>query len=73
MIYLFDEGFGCGMVFDPQFLTEEEKKRAVKVESIPEPEIIEGKHAILRCDHQTKKVWYDYVDVEVQIEEPITE
>ena len=65
MIYLFDNGFGAGMVFDPSYLTEEEKQHAVKVESVPEPEVIEGKHAILRCDHKTKEVWYDYVDIDI--------
>jgi hypothetical protein len=64
MIYLFDNGFGAGIVFTEKYLTPEQREHAVKVENIPEPEVIEGKTAILRCDHKTKEVWYDYIDIE---------
>jgi hypothetical protein len=62
MIYLFDYGFGASEVYDANSISEDERLFAVKIENVPEPEVIEGKVAILRCDHQTKKVWYDYVD-----------
>ena len=65
MIYLFDDGNGACIVFDGSFLTEEEKKYAVKIETLPEPEVIEGKEHFLRCNHETKKVWYDYVDIDI--------
>jgi hypothetical protein len=65
MIYLFDEGYGCGIVFDGDSITQEQRDHAVKVESVPEPEVIQGKNAILRCNHQTKEVWYDYVDIDI--------
>jgi hypothetical protein len=68
MIYLFDEGYGCGIVFDANSITKEQREHAVKIESIPEPEVIEGKLSILRCDHKTKEVWYDYIDVEQEME-----
>jgi hypothetical protein len=64
MIYLFDNGFGAGMVFDQKYLTKEEIEHAVKVQSVPEPELIKGKTATLRCDHKTKQVWYDYIDID---------
>jgi hypothetical protein len=62
MIYLFDYGFGASQVFDGTSISEEERNFAVKVENIPEPEVIDGKTAILRCDHTTKRVWYEYID-----------
>jgi hypothetical protein len=70
MIYLFDSELGgCGIVFNPSFLSEEEIAFAVKVERIPEPEIIEGKEAVLRCNHKTKRVWYEYVDIQPEVQQ----
>lgn len=64
MIYLFDEGYGCGIVFDGNSITQEQRDHAVKVEVLPsEPPAIDGKHIVLRCNHQTKEVWYDYIDI----------
>ena len=37
------------------------------LEVLPEPENIEGKESILKCDG--KKVWYDYVDKVLSPEE----
>ena len=37
------------------------------LEVLPEPEIIEGKESVLKCDG--KKVWYDYVDKVLSPEE----
>ena len=37
------------------------------LEVLPEPEIIEGKESILKCDGE--KVWYDYVDKVLSPEE----
>lgn len=64
MIYLFDEGYGCGIVFDGNSLTQQQREHAVKVEVLPpEPPKVEGKSIMLRCNHQTKEVWYDYIDI----------
>jgi len=74
MIYLFDYGYGASMVFVSSSISQEEIDFAVKVEEIPpEPEKIEGKIAILRCNHETKEVWYDFIEDKKREKENITE
>jgi hypothetical protein len=41
MIYLFDNGFGAGMVFDPSYLTEEENNKKFQAYSIEEELLLE--------------------------------
>jgi hypothetical protein len=66
MIYLFDEGYGCGIVFDGNSLTKEQRDYAVKVEVLPpEPPAIDGKQIVLRCNHQNKEVWYEYYEIDL--------
>lgn len=66
MIYVF---LGGSVVYDGSTLTEEQKARAVAVESLPVPEVIEGKVAVLRADVETKEVWYEYEDAVIESED----
>jgi hypothetical protein len=42
---------------------EELEQEGFFVESIPEPQQIEGKAPILRCNPTTKELWYEYEDI----------
>lgn len=53
----FDSEYGLGKT------QAELEQTGVLVESIPEPEIIEGKHAELKYDETTQELYYDYVDI----------
>lgn len=68
MIYVFEGG---SVVYDGSTITEEQKAQAVAVEVLPEPEVIEGKMAILKASKSEERVYYDYVDKpkEPEIEE----
>ena len=53
----FDEVYGLGK-------TEEELlQEGYLVESIPEPEVIEGKAPVMKYDPATNTVYYEYVDI----------
>ncbi len=58
------------MPFDPvhglRKSEEELRQIGVLVEDLPQPEIKEGKIAVLYCNPATQEVWYEYED------EPIT-
>ena len=53
--------------FDPanglQSTRDELEKTGFFVDSVPDPEMIEGKRAIAKFNTDTKKVYYDYVDI----------
>jgi len=59
MIYVFEGG---SIVFDGNTISEEQKAQAIAVESLPVPEVIAGKKAILKADKATNTVGYDYVE-----------
>ena len=59
MIYVFEGG---NVVYDGSTITEEEKTKAVAVASLPEPEQIEGKIAVLKANKATNEVYYEYID-----------
>lgn len=42
---------------------EELEQEGLLVDSIPEPQQIEGKSAILYCNPTTKELWYEYEDI----------
>lgn len=42
---------------------EQLEQEGILVDSIPEPEQIEGKQAILYCNPDTKELWYEYEDI----------
>lgn len=47
-------------------LSDERKEKigeGILVDSIPEPEQIEGKAPILYCNPETKELWYEYEDI----------
>lgn len=43
----------------------EKEENSIIVETIPQPEIIEGKEAILYINPETKDMWYEYVDMPI--------
>lgn len=59
MIYVFEGG---SIVYDGNTITEEQKTRAVAVETLPTPKTLEGKYAVIRSNVATGEVWYEYVD-----------
>jgi len=59
MIYVFPEG---NVVYDGNTISEEEKLKAVAVESLPEPQTPEGKYAVVRANKATETVYYEYKD-----------
>lgn len=59
----FDSVYGLGKS------KEQLEQEGMLVDSIPEPEQIEGKQAILYCNPQTKEFWYEYVDIPKSPEE----
>lgn len=62
MIYVFEGG---SIVYDGNTITAEQKAKAVAVESLPTPEVIEGKIAILKANKAEERVYYEYVDMPV--------
>jgi hypothetical protein len=60
MIYVFPEG---NIVYDGSTISDEQKLKAVAVESLPEPQTPEGKYAVIRADKATGEVWYEYIDI----------
>ncbi len=60
MIYVFPEG---NIVYDGNTISDEQKAQAVAVESLPEPQTPEGKHAVIRADKATETVYYEYKDI----------
>jgi len=63
MIYVFENPDNAATIInDVSMLSNEEKARAVAVESLPVAEVIEGKVAALRCSKSESKIWYEYVD-----------
>lgn len=42
---------------------EELEQEGILVDSIPEPQQIEGKAPILYCNPETKELWYEYEDI----------
>lgn len=59
MIYVFEEG---NVVYEGSTINNEQKSKAVIVESPPIPDNIEGKIAILKANKAEGKVYYEYVE-----------
>lgn len=59
MIYVFTQG---NIVYDGSTITDEQKTKAVAVESLPVAEEIEGKIAVLRANKANNEVYYEYID-----------
>lgn len=59
MIYVFEGG---SVVYDGSTITDEQKSKAVAVESLPVAEIIEGKIAVLKANKAEERVYYEYMD-----------
>jgi hypothetical protein len=64
MPYIFPnpDGYGASIVYREDTLSEENKARGIKVDSIPQPENIPGKTPVLKADKKTGTVFYEYVD-----------
>lgn len=63
MIYLFENpNKNASVVYDESTLAEEEKRKGVAVEELPEPETPNGKVAILKVKKSTGEIWYEYED-----------
>lgn len=72
MPYVFPEnGKGKCSIVNNDILTNNQKGRQIYLESIPEPEKIQGKTAILYGELKTKKVWYEYEDIIITENEEI--
>lgn len=55
--------FECGsVVYDGDTITDDEKSRAVAIDELPNPKILEGKTAVLKANKATESVFYEYVD-----------
>jgi len=50
--------------FKISLLDEETLNSGLLVESIPTPEFVEGKEAVLYVNPQTKELWYEYEDAQ---------
>lgn len=59
MIYVFEGG---SIVYDSSTISNEQRNQAVAVESLPEPEEIDDKIAVLKANKATNEVYYEYVD-----------
>lgn len=69
MIYVFEnDNNNVSIVFDETTLTEQEKSKGIALEQLPIEEVIEGKEAILKCRKATNEVWYEYRDIEPNVE-----
>ena len=62
MIYVFEGIDGASIVYDGSTLTQEQKNKAIAVESLPQKETPEGKIAVLRAKKSTNEVWWEHVD-----------
>ena len=68
MIYLFTEPVSptkakVGVIhYRPDLLNEEQKARAIVVDSVPEAVQQKGKSAQLYINPQTKEMWFEYTD-----------
>ncbi|EEK53340.1 hypothetical protein [Bacillus cereus] len=51
--------------YDPDQLSEEEKRLGFLIEELPEKEIQQLKKPILYFNQKTKYLWYEYVDREL--------
>ena len=60
MIYVFPEG---NVVYDGSTISDEQKAKAVAVESLPKPQTPEGKYAVIRANKATETVYYEYKDI----------
>ncbi|WGT38006.1 hypothetical protein QH639_19590 [Lysinibacillus sp. 1 U-2021] len=59
------------IIHDYSDFSEERIAEGVIVDSLPEPEVIDGNYAILCVNLDSKEVYYKYVDEEV-VTEPVT-
>ncbi|MCS5501933.1 hypothetical protein NY607_12430 [Lysinibacillus sp. A4] len=81
MIYVFEgENNLASVVFDGKYLSQENKDKAIKLESLPVDESTTSQAAILKADSKTGRVWYEYVDrvptveeVNVQLQKKVNE
>lgn len=60
MIYVFPQG---NIVYDGSTISDEQKAYAVAVESLPEPQTLEGKYGVLMADKANETVYYEYKDI----------
>lgn len=67
MAYIFS---GDSIIFDDSTLTESEKSEGVFISNLPKKMYIANKRATLRVDYLNKRVWYEYVDIDVIMPEP---
>lgn len=63
MIYVFESG---SVVYDDSTINEEQKTKAVVVESLPTPQTIEGKIPKLRANLSTNTVYFEYIDIPIK-------
>ena len=57
MIYVFEQG---NVVYDGSTISDEQKAKAVAVESLPIPETPSGMYAVLKADLATNTVYHEY-------------
>lgn len=68
-MYVFIEnGIVTRIVYDKALLTNEELTKAIKVDKLPQPEVINGKSPILKYDG---RFYYEYVNSPLSAEERI--
>lgn len=60
MIYVFEGG---SVVYDGDTLSDEQKTKAVAVETLPEQQTPEGQYTQIRADKATETVYYEYLDI----------
>ncbi|PEB56254.1 hypothetical protein CON65_15975 [Bacillus pseudomycoides] len=66
MIYIINNH---SIVYDKNYLTEDELENAWVIESIPKPENKVGFIPILCIDKDDKKIWYEYEEKPLTVEE----
>lgn len=63
----YEVGYIHYMPFDKEHgldMTREElEQEGILVDSVPEPEHIDGKSAVLYCNPETKELWFEYADI----------
>lgn len=62
MIYIYQNANCISIVYEESSLTEQEKMKGIALEQLPDPEVKEGKIAVLKIDKEKNKVWYEYVE-----------
>jgi hypothetical protein len=68
---IFPSPMGASIVYREDTLTDEQKAKGIRVDSLPVPEHREGKVPVLNGNLETGQVFYEYKDKPEEVKDPV--